>query len=63
MLDLDQAIVPRAKSDRYLAPGKCDHEYRLAGKTPVLGVAVPYAVGNVALTMLGPSVFAATSVG
>ncbi|RXH15255.1 aspartate:alanine exchanger family transporter [Bradyrhizobium guangzhouense] len=29
-------------------------------KTPVLGVAVPYAVGNVVLTVLGPIVVAAT---
>ncbi|MGJ4958707.1 aspartate:alanine exchanger family transporter [Bradyrhizobium sp. HKCCYLRH2015] len=29
-------------------------------KTPVLGVAVPYAVGNVVLTVLGPIIVAAT---
>jgi putative transport protein len=32
-------------------------------KTPVLGVAVPYAVGNVVLTVLGPIIVAATFVG
>jgi AspT/YidE/YbjL antiporter-like protein len=31
-------------------------------KTPVLGVAVPYAVGNVVLTVLGPIIVAATFV-
>jgi len=32
-------------------------------QTPVLGVAVPYAVGNVILTVLGPIIVAATSSG
>jgi putative transport protein len=32
-------------------------------QTPVLGVAVPYAVGNVVLTVLGPIIVAATFVG
>ncbi|PAY07692.1 transporter [Bradyrhizobium sp. UFLA03-84] len=32
-------------------------------QTPVLGVAVPYAVGNVLLTVLGPIIVAATSAG
>jgi AspT/YidE/YbjL antiporter-like protein len=32
-------------------------------QTPVLGVAVPYAVGNVVLTVLGPIIVAATYVG
>jgi AspT/YidE/YbjL antiporter-like protein len=32
-------------------------------QTPVLGVAVPYAVGNVVLTVLGPIVVACTFVG
>jgi aspartate-alanine antiporter len=32
-------------------------------QTPVLGLAVPYAVGNVVLTVLGPIVVAATSTG
>ncbi len=32
-------------------------------QTPVLGVAVPYAVGNVALTVLGPIIVACTFVG
>jgi AspT/YidE/YbjL antiporter-like protein len=32
-------------------------------KTPVLGVAVPYAVGNVVLTVLGPIIVACTFVG
>ena len=32
-------------------------------KTPVLGVAVPYAVGNVVLTVLGPIIVAATFAG
>lgn len=32
-------------------------------KTPVLGVAVPYAVGNVILTVLGPIIVAATFTG
>ncbi|MEH2562874.1 hypothetical protein V1289_002501 [Bradyrhizobium sp. AZCC 2289] len=30
---------------------------------PVLGVAVPYAVGNVVLTVLGPIIVACTFVG
>jgi hypothetical protein len=30
-------------------------------QTPVLGVAVPYAVGNVLLTMLGPLIVTLTS--
>jgi putative transport protein len=29
-------------------------------QTPVLGVAVPYAIANVVLTMLGPVIVAAT---
>ena len=33
--------------------GSCE---RADSQTPVLGVAVPYAVGNVLLTILGPSV-------
>jgi uncharacterized transporter YbjL len=32
-------------------------------QTPVLGVAVPYAVGNVVLTVLGPIIVASTFVG
>ena len=40
--------------------GACDVA---ESKTPVLGVAVPYAVGNVVLTVLGPIVVAATFVG
>jgi len=40
--------------------GACDVA---ESKTPVLGVAVPYAVGNVVLTVLGPIVVAATSSG
>jgi putative transport protein len=32
-------------------------------QTPVLGVAVPYAVGNVVLTVLGPIIVACTFVG
>ena len=32
-------------------------------QTPVLGVAVPYAVGNVVLTVLGPIIVAATYTG
>ena len=32
-------------------------------QTPVLGVAVPYAVGNVVLTVLGPIIVAATFAG
>ena len=32
-------------------------------QTPVLGVAVPYAVGNVVLTVLGPIIVAATFTG
>ncbi|MGY4235812.1 putative transport protein [Bradyrhizobium sp. USDA 4449] len=39
--------------------GACDVA---ESKTPVLGVAVPYAVGNVVLTVLGPIVVAATFV-
>jgi putative transport protein len=31
-------------------------------QTPVLGVAVPYAVGNVLLTMLGPLIVTLTVV-
>jgi aspartate-alanine antiporter len=37
--------------------GACD---AAESKTPVLGVAVPYAIGNVVLTVLGPIVVAAT---
>jgi uncharacterized transporter YbjL len=37
--------------------GACDVA---ESQTPVLGVAVPYAVGNVVLTVLGPIVVAAT---
>ncbi|MBR0774263.1 transporter [Bradyrhizobium diazoefficiens] len=37
--------------------GACDVA---ESKTPVLGVAVPYAIGNVVLTVLGPIVVAAT---
>lgn len=40
--------------------GACDVA---ESKTPVLGVAVPYAVGNVVLTVLGPIVVAATFTG
>ncbi|MBJ7403540.1 MAG: transporter [Bradyrhizobium sp.] len=40
--------------------GACDVA---ESKTPVLGVAVPYAVGNVVLTVLGPIVVATTSSG
>lgn len=40
--------------------GACDI---VESKTPVLGVAVPYAVGNVVLTVLGPIVVATTSSG
>ncbi|MET4804025.1 transporter [Bradyrhizobium sp. LB11.1] len=40
--------------------GACDVA---ESQTPVLGVAVPYAVGNVVLTVLGPIVVAATSTG
>jgi putative transport protein len=36
---------------------------RADSQTPVLGVAVPYAVGNVLLTVLGPVIVAATSAG
>ena len=32
-------------------------------QTPVLGVAVPYAVGNVVLTVLGPIIVACTFAG
>jgi hypothetical protein len=32
-------------------------------RTPVLGVAVPYAVANVVLTVLGPIILACTFVG
>jgi uncharacterized transporter YbjL len=32
-------------------------------QTPVLGVAVPYAVGNVLLTILGPVIVAITYAG
>lgn len=38
--------------------GACDVA---ESQTPVLGVAVPYAVGNVVLTVLGPIIVAATS--
>jgi putative transport protein len=37
--------------------GACD---AAESQAPVLGVAVPYAVGNVVLTVLGPIVVAAT---
>lgn len=40
--------------------GACDVA---ESKTPVLGVAVPYAVGNMLLTVLGPIVVAATHTG
>lgn len=40
--------------------GACDVA---ESQTPVLGVAVPYAVGNVVLTVLGPIVVAATFTG
>ncbi|WP_439392291.1 aspartate:alanine exchanger family transporter [Bradyrhizobium sp. PMVTL-01] len=40
--------------------GACDVAQ---SQTPVLGVAVPYAVGNVVLTVLGPIVVAATFTG
>ncbi|WP_439367992.1 aspartate:alanine exchanger family transporter [Bradyrhizobium sp. DASA03120] len=40
--------------------GACDVAQ---SQTPVLGVAVPYAVGNVVLTVLGPIVVAATFMG
>lgn len=40
--------------------GACDVA---ESQTPVLGVAVPYAVGNVVLTVLGPIVVAATYAG
>jgi putative transport protein len=36
---------------------------RADSQTPVLGVAVPYAVGNVLLTVLGPVIVAVTSAG
>ncbi|MET3997647.1 hypothetical protein ABIB83_009030 [Bradyrhizobium sp. I1.8.5] len=32
-------------------------------QTPVLGVAVPYAIGNVVLTVLGPIIVALTYTG
>ena len=35
---------------------------RADSQTPVLGVAVPYAVGNVLLTILGPVIVTLTSV-
>src|SRR5258708_1215164 len=41
-------------------PGCCEIA---ESQTPVLGVAVPYAVGNVVLTMLGPIIVACTFVG
>jgi AspT/YidE/YbjL antiporter-like protein len=40
--------------------GCCD---MAESQTPVLGVAVPYAVGNVVLTVLGPIIVACTFVG
>jgi aspartate-alanine antiporter len=40
--------------------GACDVA---ESQTPVLGVAVPYAVGNVVLTVLGPIIVALTSTG
>jgi aspartate-alanine antiporter len=40
--------------------GACD---LAESQTPVLGVAVPYAVGNVVLTVLGPIIVACTFVG
>jgi AspT/YidE/YbjL antiporter-like protein len=40
--------------------GACDVA---ESQTPVLGVAVPYAVGNVVLTVLGPIIVAATFAG
>ena len=40
--------------------GCCD---RAESQTPVLGVAVPYAVGNVLLTILGPVIVAITNTG
>jgi aspartate-alanine antiporter len=40
--------------------GACDVA---ESETPVLGVAVPYAIGNVVLTVLGPIIVAATFVG
>jgi AspT/YidE/YbjL antiporter-like protein len=40
--------------------GACDVA---ESQTPVLGVAVPYAVGNVVLTVLGPIIVAATYTG
>ena len=40
--------------------GACDVA---ESQTPVLGVAVPYAIGNVVLTVLGPIIVAATFVG
>jgi uncharacterized transporter YbjL len=36
---------------------------RADSQTPVLGVAVPYAVGNVLLTILGPVIVAITYTG
>ena len=36
---------------------------RADSQTPVLGVAVPYAVGNVLLTILGPVIVALTYAG
>jgi putative transport protein len=36
---------------------------RADSQTPVLGVAVPYAVGNVLLTILGPVIVTLTSAG
>ena len=40
--------------------GACDVA---ESQTPVLGVAVPYAVGNVVLTVLGPIIVALTYTG
>jgi uncharacterized transporter YbjL len=40
--------------------GACDVA---KSQTPVLGVAVPYAIANVVLTVLGPIIVAATFTG
>jgi uncharacterized transporter YbjL len=40
--------------------GSCE---RADSQTPVLGVAVPYAVGNVLLTILGPVIVTLTYAG
>jgi hypothetical protein len=40
--------------------GACE---KADSQTPVLGVAVPYAVGNVLLTILGPVIVAITYTG